>query len=134
MQAPLFALLSKQSAWLGQRQAVLSRNIANADTPGFAPRDLVPFSASVRAAVARAEPPELRLTHASHREAASRQRASDAAARPAQSYETAPSGNAVVLEEEVQKLAATRLDHELALDLYGKYTKLVRTAIGLGAG
>src|SRR3954449_3551650 len=37
--ATLFDLISARSAWLGQRQAVLGQNVANADTPGSRPRD-----------------------------------------------------------------------------------------------
>ena len=40
LQAPLFQLLSARLGWLGQRQATLSQNIANADTPNYRPRDL----------------------------------------------------------------------------------------------
>src|SRR5512132_2116644 len=37
-----FGVLKEHLAWLGQRQQILARNIANADTPGYAPRDLEP--------------------------------------------------------------------------------------------
>jgi flagellar basal-body rod protein FlgB len=36
----LFSLITKRMSWLSQRQKVLAQNIANADTPGYAPRDL----------------------------------------------------------------------------------------------
>ena len=39
-QIPLFAALSKRMSWLADRQAVLAQNVANADTPGYAARDL----------------------------------------------------------------------------------------------
>ena len=41
-QLPLFGLLRDNMQWLGQRQAVLAENVANADTPGYRARDLVP--------------------------------------------------------------------------------------------
>lgn len=130
MQAPLFALLSAKASWLGQRQAVLARNVANGDTPRFQPQDVVPFKNALRDAGARIAAPTLTLTHAGHTwegaplpEAGTRERST-------KSYETAPAGNAVILEEEVQKLASTRLDHELATGLYGKYLALVRHALG----
>lgn len=37
---PLFGLMGRRMAWLTQRQMVLSQNIANADTPGYKPKDL----------------------------------------------------------------------------------------------
>ena len=39
----LFGLVKKRLAWLAQRQEVLAKNIANADTPGYKPRDLKAF-------------------------------------------------------------------------------------------
>jgi flagellar basal-body rod protein FlgB len=38
--AALFQLISARMSWLSQRQAVLSQNIANADTPDYRPKDL----------------------------------------------------------------------------------------------
>src|SRR4051794_23962822 len=40
----LFDLLSTRQHWLAQREAVLTRNVANADTPSFRPLDLRPRS------------------------------------------------------------------------------------------
>ena len=48
-------------------------------------------------------------------------------------WETAPSGNAVVIEEQAQKLAQTQIEHQLATSLYGKYVGLMRIALGVGA-
>ncbi len=35
-------MLGDRMAWLTKRQQVLSHNIANANTPGFVPKDLAP--------------------------------------------------------------------------------------------
>ena len=40
--APLGSI-KRRLDWLGQRQQVLAGNIANADTPGYLPRDLRPL-------------------------------------------------------------------------------------------
>ena len=37
---PLFAMLRTRMQWHQERQRVLAENVANADTPGFQPRDL----------------------------------------------------------------------------------------------
>jgi flagellar basal-body rod protein FlgB len=39
----LFDIASQQARWLSVRQATIATNIANANTPGFAARDLHPF-------------------------------------------------------------------------------------------
>ena len=41
----LFELASKQSHWLTVRQSVVAGNIANANTPGYATRDVAAFEA-----------------------------------------------------------------------------------------
>lgn len=40
----LLDLASRQAQWLSVRQATISSNIANADTPGFKARDVEPFT------------------------------------------------------------------------------------------
>ena len=39
----IFDLAARQAAWLATRQAAVSENIANANTPGYAPKDVKPF-------------------------------------------------------------------------------------------
>ena len=41
---PIFAMLTSKMGWLNERQRVLSQNIANADTPGYTPKDLKPVN------------------------------------------------------------------------------------------
>ena len=41
---PTVSLAERRLAWLENRQRVLAQNIANADTPGYQPRDLRPFA------------------------------------------------------------------------------------------
>jgi flagellar basal-body rod protein FlgB len=52
----LFRMISQQLHWLGQRQEVLSQNVANADTPGYQARDLQPLAFGRCAAAGRAAP------------------------------------------------------------------------------
>ena len=40
----LFRMISQQLRWLGQRQEVLSQNLANSDTPGYQARDIEPMA------------------------------------------------------------------------------------------
>ncbi len=54
MRGLLFDLLSTRQRWLAQREAVLTRNVANADTPSFRPQDLKPQSFEGAGATGRA--------------------------------------------------------------------------------
>ena len=40
----MFAMVKRRLDWFNQRQEVISQNIANADTPMYASRDIAPFN------------------------------------------------------------------------------------------
>ena len=128
----LLDLISSRTGWLARRHAVLSGNIANADTPRFTPLDLKPQRPGQ---LARPQAPTgLGLVRTSSVHLAGTPPApgpGDQGSRT-DGWETAPSGNAVVLEEQAQKLAQTQIEHQLATGLYGKYMGMLRTALGVG--
>jgi flagellar basal-body rod protein FlgB len=128
----LFDVIAQKMDWLSQRQRVLSQNVANADTPGYLPSDLKegPFERMVRGQVALVQP---RRTDAQHLTPASgagtdRHRAYE----PKERYETAPSGNAVVLEEQLVKVQQTQIDYQTMTNLYSKHLRMFSTALGRG--
>ncbi len=117
---PLFDLLDRRLSWLNARQGVLSQNVANADTPGYVPRDLPPFARAMSGASlapVATNPMHLAPTSAG---LSSRALAS----------ERAPDGNGVRLDEQLTRIADTDSAHELATTLYRKYLGLFHTAIG----
>lgn len=125
---PLLATLSGRMAWLNARQQVLAENIANADTPGYVPRDLKPanFRDLVRSEGAKLAP---RATDASHlRGATGGNRFAPQEQKG--TYETTLDGNAVVLEEQLMKVTKTAGDYQTTTNLYRRYLAMFRTAIG----
>ncbi len=124
---PLFSLLAKRMAWLNERQAVLAQNVANADTPGYKPLDLKPldFHGLAREAAGRATLATTRPGHLAPRGA----KTGIGAPVQQEVLESSPSGNAVVLEEEMMKVGQTRLDYDLAVSLYRKHISLIRVAL-----
>jgi flagellar basal-body rod protein FlgB len=128
----LFALLSRKTAWLAARQGILAQNVANADTPGFRPSDLLPFDRTF-AALRPPDAPTLARTMPAHLPGTTVPRADEPRGRRTGSWEVAPSGNAVVLEEQMEKLARTQLDHQLATSLYIRHVAMLRTALGTSA-
>jgi len=117
-------LTERRMAWLEARQRVLAGNIANADTPGYQPRDVRSF-ASVLAGAGRDAP--MAATNARHLASAS----DPTLARPDRSaMDTAPNGNAVSLDKEALKVAETDGAHALAATLHRRYLGLFRTALG----
>jgi flagellar basal-body rod protein FlgB len=134
-QVPLFKLMSARLAWLGEREVVLGQNLANADTPGYRPRDLRPadFARLAEGASGPARRVEIARTDAAHIGVGSRVRIG-LDSRPAESvYETTPNGNAVILEEQMAKVGQTALDHQLTSNLYRKYLGMIRLALGTQA-
>lgn len=125
-QIPLFALADRRLAWLDQRQQVLAQNIANADTPGYTARDLVPFARLLEGAGAA---PALAVTEPGHIPGRENGTAAGQSPRPAA---RAPDGNAVSLQQELVKMADNDANHALVANLYRKYLGLFRTAIGKG--
>lgn len=125
---PLLSMLRQKMAWLGQRQNLLSQNVANADTPGYSPSDLKPidFARTLRATVAG--PARLDITDPRHL----------SGARPVDPYKNFQtrdrladaSGNTVSLEQEMIKVAETQAQFQAATNLYAKALGMMRTAIG----
>lgn len=125
----VFQMMKQRLTWLGQRQEVLAQNIANADTPGYRPRDVKPLE--FRQIIdGRVAPAVMKRTHGDHMsgQPARAARVDDHVNR--RPYETAPSGNAVVLEEQMAMVSETSIAHRLTTELYRKHLGMIRTAIG----
>lgn len=128
-QPELFGAIKQRLRWLGQRQEVLARNIANADTPGYRPHDLRPFSFSKMLDEPR-QAVTMTATDSGHLSGRRREQADLATRAERAPYETAPAGNAVVLEEQMAKVNETAVSHSLATGLYRKHLSMLNTATG----
>lgn len=113
----VFALAEKRLNWTGQRQSVLAQNIANVNTPGYTARDVKSFD---QVLAAQAQP-------------AAGGGFSAVSARPVTDLTTTSrsiDGNAVVLDDQLEKVAETDTANQMAMNLYKKYQSMFRTAIG----
>ena len=131
---PLLGVLRERMSWLNQRQALLSQNVANADTPGYAARDLkAPDFSQILSEQRTGSPnefaPTLRVTDPMHIEVNT---ASQGGFTETVSADTDanPTGNSVSLEEEMIKVANTQAQYQAASNLYAKAVTMMRTAIG----
>ncbi|PQO22867.1 flagellar basal body rod protein FlgB [Rhodobacteraceae bacterium WD3A24] len=115
------------AAHAGRRNAVVARNIAHADTPGYAARDLAPFAQSY---ADTGRDIAMRVTRPGHLTPAGRPAAAhDTASVAAESVAT-PNGNSVALEREMLRAAEVRHQHDLALSIYRSATTILRTSLG----
>ncbi|MDP8915961.1 MAG: flagellar basal body rod protein FlgB [Pseudomonadota bacterium] len=123
---PLFTLLKGRLGHLTQRQRLISQNVANADTPGYVGRDLGRFTFS-DALKAQRGPDGMARTNAAHLAGPKR---ADAVwkSHSAPDSSTTLDGNAVVLEEQMMKMAESRADYEAAVGFYQKSLGLMRLA------
>ncbi len=126
---PLFAMLNERMSWLNQRQQVLANNIANADTPGFKPRDVAPVNFE-RLALDASRQITIAGTNARHLVSSARSSGPFRVSEQSDIYESTPSGNAVVLEEQLMQVSQTVMDHRITAGLYAKHLGMIRTAIG----
>ncbi len=129
---PTLSALRTKMQWHQERQRVLAENIANSDTPNFKPRDLVAPNFDRLGNPAPGAGPAGALamlrTDASHMVQSG---GGDSFAQDRKAgFQTRPAGNAVSLEDEMQKVAANQMDYAAATSLYTRSLGLLKTAIG----
>jgi len=124
----LLGALKTKMGWLSQRQKLVAQNVANASTPGFKPRDL---KAMDFAAFMKGQQEQtglgLSVTNTGHINVEGE---NAFAPKPVVSLdsETTMDGNSVVLEEQMLKMAESRMQYEAAIGFYQKSLGLLRMA------
>lgn len=136
-QISLFSIASQRLAFLGERQEVLGRNVANADTPGYEARDVDEgsFQEFLRSTVA---PIGLAVTDPDHMTVATTLPPAVGSAAPDGIREVdqpgAPdpgaNGNNVDIEEQVIRITANAAEYQMVSTIYRKHADLIRTALG----
>jgi flagellar basal-body rod protein FlgB len=109
---------------VAQRQVVVARNIANADTPGYRAQDLAPFEDSYRRGV---ETPALRASNPRHIPYEGQLRPTALTTDEAQA---SPNGNTVSLETEMVRAAEVKRQHDLSIGIYRSALTLMRASLG----
>lgn len=124
---PLVAMLKTRMHWHQTRQKLLAENVANANTPGFKPKDLsAPAFGPAGEAMGGGLPPT--RTNPAHLSGGAGRRGEDPV--NARRFEATASGNAVNLEDEMLKAAQNQSDFQLAASLYQKSLHMLRLAAG----
>lgn len=127
----MFSLMRARLEMLGERQKVIAENVANVSTPGFTPQDIdtKAFGDALRMEMRGGanRSAELELTHSGHIRPDT-VGAANFAVRPSPDSETTLDGNSVVVEEQMMKIAETRMDFETMVGLYQKSLGLLRMA------
>lgn len=124
---PLLSQIKGRLSWLDERQRVIAQNVANADTPGYVGRDLnapADFAAALRGGGAGGV--QMTRTSAMHIAPAVQRARFDTVKAP--DSETTLDGNAVVVEEQMLKMAESRMAYDAAIGFYQKSMQMLRMA------
>ena len=122
--------------WNEARQKVLSQNIANADTPGYQPMDIKPLDFKTLLGSSSSSLPmsggvQLSTTDPKHLSLGGSSGSSSlpAAKKEKNPYETSPSGNSVVLEEQLLKMNQNYADHHMTTVIYQKSIDMLKASL-----
>jgi flagellar basal-body rod protein FlgB len=127
----LFQALNAKMNYLDQRQKVLAQNIANANTPDYRPKDLtkVDFGTVLKGVTSenRVRPD---TTNPMHMPSPSDINDPDSR-KMKKTYDVTPTGNAVVMEEQMVHSSQTITDFNLMTSLYQKNVNMIRISLGV---
>ena len=138
---PLFSMLKSRLGYISQRETLIAANVANADTPGYAPRDLKPFTlpagmsdgaggGGAGGVMPMMQPTLTNPAHLTASGATAGGGGSGAQWKPVTGAdsETTLDGNKVVLEDQMAKMTEARMDYEAAIGFYQKSIAMLRMA------
>ena len=128
----VFQALKGKMDWLSQRQSIIARNISNSDTNGYQPVDLKKFDYKPSSFTLNPVAPA--KTDNQHLSGTKQQDSAYKSNEMRKTYETAPAGNAVVLEEQMMIASNTAMDYQMITNIYQKNLGILKTAIGTNRG
>lgn len=128
---PLFQALKSKMQWHQVRQGVLAENVANADTPQYRAKEVENYSFGdhLDRETVGLHTASTKSGHITSMMSA----ASGAKLETRDMFEITPSGNNVVLEEQMMKVTENQMDFQAASTLYSRGLGLIRTALAKNA-
>jgi flagellar basal-body rod protein FlgB len=123
----LFDLASRQAQWLAVRQAAISGNISNANTPGFKAMDVEPFANvldKTQLAMAATDSGHIGFDAPHTR---------PAKVKKTESWDIQHSGNSVSLEQEMAKANTINQEHSLNTSIVKAFHRMVLASTRAGS-
>lgn len=115
-----FDLASRQAHWLSVRQTVVAGNIANANTPGYAAKDVEPFET----VLATAGNNRMAATHPAHF-VEDPMRSSVRSETVEDGVEVQASGNSVTVADELIKAGEIRREFQMNTSLVRSFHRMM---------
>jgi flagellar basal-body rod protein FlgB len=119
----LMNLAVQKADWLSVRQSILAQNVANANTPSYRAKDIVPFESFLDSAQLAMATSNERHINVSASELESPRVEQD------QQGETTHSGNNVSLENELLKLGETNSQFALNTGLIKSFNRMIMASL-----
>ena len=107
----LFDLASKRLEWVAQRQRTTAENIANADVANYRAKEVESFDSYLERAKGASELPAPEIV------------------KTPDTWGASPSGNSVVLEEQLLEASSANGQYRMATNLYRKAYEMVATVV-----
>ncbi len=123
----VFKLAHAMATHAGTRQALVSQNIANADTPGYHAKDIKPFS---EVFTDDAQPGDMRASRRNHLNGSSDQGMNWTVSTSEAGSD--PNNNSVSIETEILKGVEVKRQHDKALAIYKSSMNILRASLGRG--
>ena len=119
----VFRLAHGMAVHAGQRQALISQNVANADTPGYVARDIPSFQETVTHDPARAQ----KATRSRHLNGSN---PNTPLVSPFEDRQFASlDGNTVSVEKEMLRAVETKRQHDRSLAIYRSALDVLRQTV-----
>ena len=130
----LFKAIGAKMDFLNQRQRVISQNVSNADTPNYRPQDIKEADfgkvlKSITQDTKGVSSVSLGTTNAMHMPTPGDINQNDPR-KQKETYEVAPVGNAVIMEEQLLMAGRTVMDYNMMTNLLQKQVGMISTALG----
>lgn len=125
----LFRVADSRLQYLAERQNVIARNIANADTPGYVSRDLSPFDGASGGGSTTGTNSALQLTRTATDHLGGTTTAAANMVTTAAGYGEKPDGNEVSIEEQMVKSADNSNTFALVSAAYAKSIAILKMSI-----
>ncbi|WP_298841121.1 FlgB family protein [uncultured Roseobacter sp.] len=123
----IFRMSHAMAVHAGQKQAVAAQNVANADTPDYKARDVIPFAESFRNDDSVIGGLSQRATRGQHMHGAVAGQMPDPIID--RSNPEAPNGNTVSLESEMLKSLDAKRQHDRAIAIYKSSMTILRATL-----